>query len=945
MAEIDRIKALAGLLDDDDDDLFPCSSSSESEAHQSTDGAASTQSGLQSKQLGSKTSSVSSGQLRHGVVKTEQHDNIIREMNKKKLNVTKKNVQSNSAQDRPVQKFKLGQPRLTIQTSEPIDVPNNESDESGDQLVFGRPQTFGAAGGYNDDYMPNVKERAVAISAWKILEMKKERKNGHARAREWALREEGDAENRGDDQYVNVVYAENVDRNEKVEKETSGKKGKIPSFLAQFDDYDDENTENSVNGVVCQPTTPRGGGGSGARVPLSPRNPSGGMLTPRNNIASPRDIGVGPKNVVPIGVGIVVSPRNHVLSPRSKALVTPSKASGGRRSLDGKSKINSASSPRNKTMSPRNQVLSPRSNALLSPSMAAGKSLKHSKPVETATMPPKSPRFAASVKTTCAKKEITNEVEAAAPTVVEPVVKTMTTTFNVDNAAKPQAVKFKGVEVIGELASVLERRYAKSGVPESPMAKDVCGDAVDGNVKEVISGGLAVNGPSKAEKQDNSEPIVETTEEAADHVKHVKDADKSSEQVDQTVVKNKTISETLEEASRFLQASEIRDDINEDDSSNSIDSKIDEELSAAAELAHALDMLLLGSDSSSQGVSDEVTIERDDVCVETYGTMTPGGNAMTCLSPLDDDENTEREKSHSKVNKQVTFRDQWNLSETVNDPRDMFAFPTDFEGLSSSQFAAAEFPISNGEDIFFATFSGEETSQISENTHMKSAGGSRKKSKGAELKKPTKIQVNLKINGAKSLNIGKDNDESLFFVSQPSPSCGDHADLLGAQNSFSSPKALEAPKFAIRDAPKKRGVALNSPTKKRLNNLGLKLGLINNAVPSKTDRGNDVDSPSMAGLLNSNTVSTGIENVGMVSNSELKELTPSHQRPGHFFDAPSSPIIFGTAAMGSPLTKASPADFSGGKKTKASKILQRITSPLLNRRTVRAAELNDDASI
>ena len=41
-----------------------------------------------------------------------------------------------------------------------------------DQLVFGEPQTFRVADGYETEYMPNVQQWAVAILAWKILEMK-----------------------------------------------------------------------------------------------------------------------------------------------------------------------------------------------------------------------------------------------------------------------------------------------------------------------------------------------------------------------------------------------------------------------------------------------------------------------------------------------------------------------------------------------------------------------------------------------------------------------------------------------------------------------------------------------------------------------------------------------------------------------------------------------------
>ena len=46
------------------------------------------------------------------------------------------------------------------------------SEHHTDQLVLGKPQTFRVTGGYETEYMPNVQQRAVAILAWKILEMK-----------------------------------------------------------------------------------------------------------------------------------------------------------------------------------------------------------------------------------------------------------------------------------------------------------------------------------------------------------------------------------------------------------------------------------------------------------------------------------------------------------------------------------------------------------------------------------------------------------------------------------------------------------------------------------------------------------------------------------------------------------------------------------------------------
>ena len=71
------------------------------------------------------------------------------------------------------------------------------------QIVFGRPDTFGAAGMGtatcdNDDsyYMPNVKERARALSHWKLT---KKDKNGYQRALEWKRSCCGDNDGRGDD--------------------------------------------------------------------------------------------------------------------------------------------------------------------------------------------------------------------------------------------------------------------------------------------------------------------------------------------------------------------------------------------------------------------------------------------------------------------------------------------------------------------------------------------------------------------------------------------------------------------------------------------------------------------------------------------------------------------------------------------------------------------------
>ena len=58
--------------------------------------------------------------------------------------------------------------RCNIESTDNITISKHHTD----QLIFGKPQTFGAAGRYETDYMLNVQQQAVAILAWKILEMK-----------------------------------------------------------------------------------------------------------------------------------------------------------------------------------------------------------------------------------------------------------------------------------------------------------------------------------------------------------------------------------------------------------------------------------------------------------------------------------------------------------------------------------------------------------------------------------------------------------------------------------------------------------------------------------------------------------------------------------------------------------------------------------------------------
>jgi hypothetical protein len=513
---------------------------------------------------------------------------------------------------------------------------------------------------------------------------------------------------------------------------------------------------------------------------------------------------------------------------------------------------------------------------------------------------------------------------------------------------KPKAVQFKGVEVNEELASALERRFVKCGVPESPIAKEECSNRdINASSEGQSSVGLDHRGLGGFANV-NARPAKNNQDDAKNT----------------STKATKSIRDTLEEASRFLQAEVGEQTIKEGSSKDSSDSKIDEELSAAEELARALDKLLEFSESADLesrvgsmeyntadayednkaimgGVESTECVEKQQIreCDE----MTAGESKLSVTECNVNHSN----KCEKNVQNQSKDWNEWNLAAMdIND--DNVSFPTGFECLTRSQFDAAEFSTTD-HSFFPATFDEDKCLPFAPEQKVKASRvGIKKMTKACEKKQP-QIKVNLKIDGAPALNVSKSNEESLFFVSQPSPSCGDNAGLLQTQHCFGLPtKVSEATSTVtldrVRDTPKKRGVVLNSPTKKRLNNLGLKLGLIHNAVPKKDDRCREGESPSMAGLLHH--ISTADENVGMISVQELRDMTPKHQQSGHFFESPSSPIIYGSLAAGSPMhknLKTYQTGFDTGKKKKASKIIQRITSPLLTRRTGRA-ELNDDAS-
>lgn len=1000
MAEIDRIKALAGLLDnDDEDDLFESSSNEgdvdsaiapRSDGHTSSSNTPSDMPVKQPK----KTASVD--QLRHGVLTNQQQDNILMEMRQKKM-VTLQSENSSGQKTNNVTaaavpaKFpirpKLGQPRLTLTIETNIPPEDEITDESsspendGDQLIFGRPKTFGAAGGYSETYMPNVKERAKAISTWKVLEMKKERKNGHARAREWAVREEGIIdysyeyeESEGHDENVasNGQYEQKID------------KGNIPTFLAQFDHDDVENDcENSVNGVASP--TPRSGD---KRVPLSPRsmNVNDVVLSPKNWVS--RNIGLGPANnnsrrVSPGGIG--VSPIN-VLSPRT---------------------------PRNKVFSRRDQVLSPRSNALLSQSRAVNRSINQVKlgvpsKVTASHKPPMSPRgFMSNTNSIPTGHDYENQEKEMRPLPAQKEVK---------HATPP--VKFNGVEVMGELAAALERRLAKSGAPESSIPEEDVGNENDEHVtvshevpevnqpnkigeqksgnyevvtvnqtvthrvkdlkanqastkrvtfnhrqgvkaigelatnleRKIADGGVpgsevmgelayaleyqhAKGGALKSNGSDLEHDGIGLSESEVIgiHKSNVSQTDQEQEvpvkQVDVALPVDKTIQDTLDEASQFLQTAEVEEQLGD---SGCIESKIDDELSAAAELARELEKFLVEPVSSIEDKRDRAQLDYSAFTNEMGVDATTHylDKSQTCAPGPHSEEDDMSRCAEAEVETQSRNLNEWNKVKQ-NTTNDSLGFPSNFGGLSSSHLDAADINKSNNDDEPFV-----DAFQSLQIVPKKSP---HKETKAREKNLP-KIKMYLKIEGAPQLDIDKNaDDESMFYMGQaPSPSCGDDAGLLQTQHSSGSPQKSESPTLFV--TPKKRGVALNSPTKKRLNNLGLKLGLIN-AGPSN----NDLDSPSMDNLLK--LTDGQDENIGMISNGQLRQLTPSNQESGHFFASPPSPIMHGSLMSESSTnnkTNTSQADFSASRKKMATRVLKRISTPLKLGRRMGRAGVNDD---
>ncbi|KAL3800470.1 hypothetical protein HJC23_011707 [Cyclotella cryptica] len=965
MAEIDRIKALAGLLvlEDEDDDLFPSSPCAGPNIDACPTSTYMNKSPFSKSISTTKAAARASGdRIRHGVVKNQQQDEILREMQKKgflgenRPLAKKRTLQTNSSiahednSDDPDKTVaKTARPSLSIAVDESCHeeptTENANSEDGTDQLVFGRPQTFGAAGGFETNYMPNVKQRAVAISAWKILEMKKEKKNGLARAREWKVGEE----HKEDDEGKNHVNGEDETENFATYPGKDNysiehwKKSKIPSFLSHFDNvkhaHGDE--ENAINGAVCQPITPRSGG-RGSRVPLSPRV----------SALSSRNVGVSPRNVM--------SPRN-ILSPREALLKMEASRFPSPRNSNRESNV----------FSPKNRVLSPRSKALLSPSIV-NKTDHYAFDVCPNVVKPGSLAHFHS-----GKLSTTNAMPSNKPLVNK----------------KPH-MPIDGVGVKQELASILERRFIESGV-ESIVSKlsEVCNhnsDAVssNGNTRlRVKTGERTQDLPSSLEtntddKQDHNNAMSKTEnkknndsrETNSGKVQKFSGNHDEADDVRKAAV-DKAIHDTLEEATRFLQSAKQSSDMskegctNDGCNSDGMDVKFDEQLLSAAELARALDKFLVEDDSTEDEDSTEdgeetLSVEDRNATVESKSKVTNDAVAFQKVSTLTEDKVVFADPIKQKMCEQVQTNEWGQLTLSNQDDTEEcdVTFPTDFENLTCDQLVS-NFSTSIDDSLFPVAFDEENVGQFCPPGHQATHSCNASKTTVQRHRKLPKIKIS--IEGAPSFKIednGMNKASPMFFVSQPSPSCGDHAGLLHTQHCFKTPKELINEREK-KESTKKHLLLLKNPTKR----LNIK-EFISHTFPSKHERDKDALSPSMTSLLNmiNNEASMDMdENVGLVSVRELASLTPKAHQSEHFFVGPIASPISNNAgtlrkAPSSPMQSSSLVEQQalcvssmhrnsspGGDKKKKitnSNILQRIKSPLLNGRKLGNAGLNDHAA-
>jgi hypothetical protein len=385
-----------------------------------------------------------------------------------------------------------------------------------------------------------------------------------------------------------------------------------------------------------------------------------------------------------------------------------------------------------------------------------------------------------------------------------------------------------------------------------------------------------------------------------------------------------TIDDTLEDAARFLKSMEhmpesILDENHNTSSKTDIDSKCNEELSSAAELARYLDTLLVDSDSS---VEEEVDEAADMTAVEETDSTELVGNCTSMESDEVDggtnevkDENDlvgehehertsndcrgheENQDVEPEVSKPKKEWDEWNLTFTTSQLDQNFVASSDdnsFFHVEVAEDAVAQFvpPVKALPPP---------TSKV---------GGQRKLPK-----------IKIAIDGAPAFHADEHKittDSPMFFCRGfSSPSCGDNAGLLQSQ-----PRTPSAEK-GTRAKTRTHLVSMNNHLK----------GLLNHTLPSKYEKSKDGQSPSATGLLakNENAASMEMdENVGSVI---VQSHTLQNDQFGHFF----------VGALYSPTS--TQTNTKGSDKKKKKGIFQRITSPLLSGRKVGRMGFNDDASI
>ncbi|KAL7470017.1 hypothetical protein ACHAXS_010272 [Conticribra weissflogii] len=189
---------------------------------------------------------------------------------------------------------------------------NNKIEEK-DHCIFGKPQTFGAAGGeVETDRIPNVRERAMAINQWKIWE-KNHKRNGHARAAQWKLgsststcstapgdgnsiREEpGQLDQHGHPHFNGGSALYGGDSCTVVSTRSRTSKAP-PSFLSQFEQDEEEQSQEEVGSAISVADTSPQTTAAPKKLTTSPKknsyhDASNALSSPRNNsgVLTPRN--------------------------------------------------------------------------------------------------------------------------------------------------------------------------------------------------------------------------------------------------------------------------------------------------------------------------------------------------------------------------------------------------------------------------------------------------------------------------------------------------------------------------------------------------------------------------------------------------------------------------------------------------------------------------------